>query len=50
MSAGEIEHRLRLQPTPVIARIARDGLILDMRTVRDEELGLVTAALASIRA
>jgi len=34
---SEFEGRLRTAPTPVIARIERDKIILDMRTVSDEE-------------
>ena len=30
--------QLRTQPVPVIARIVEDGLLLDVRTVFDDEL------------
>lgn len=43
-SATRFERALRRQPIPVICRIERDKILLDMRTVADEEEGsLVTA-------
>jgi L-seryl-tRNA(Ser) seleniumtransferase len=39
------ERRLRSAPVPVIARIERDKIILDMRTVADEEEAALLAAL-----
>lgn len=43
-NAARFERTLRKQPTPVICRIERDKILLDMRTVADEEeASLVTA-------
>jgi L-seryl-tRNA(Ser) seleniumtransferase len=39
------ERRLRLGQMPVLARIERDRIILDMRTVADEEEELLVAAI-----
>jgi L-seryl-tRNA(Ser) seleniumtransferase len=50
-SASVIEQRLRKGPggTPVVARIAGDRLILDLRTVfREEEAALASALIAAL--
>lgn len=39
------ERRLRAGPVPVIARIERDRIIFDMRTVADSEIDGLTAAI-----
>jgi len=39
------ERRLRLGQVPVIARIERDKIILDMRTIADEEEEALAAAV-----
>jgi L-seryl-tRNA(Ser) seleniumtransferase len=39
LSANEFEEKLRKGKPPVIARIKEDALILDARTIRDEDLG-----------
>jgi L-seryl-tRNA(Ser) seleniumtransferase len=44
--AEELARRLRLDHPPVVGRIQRDRLLLDLRTVREDEVGLVAAALA----
>ena len=44
-NASAFESRLRAQKVPVIARIERDHIILDMRTVGDSE---VDALIASV--
>lgn len=38
LNVEQIVERLRIQPVPVIARIVEDGLLLDVRTVFDDEL------------
>ena len=43
-SAGEIEARLRSAPMPVIARIAEDRVILDLRTVLPHQAEDLVAA------
>jgi L-seryl-tRNA(Ser) seleniumtransferase len=47
-SANSIEAGLRKAETPVICRIKEDHIILDMRTVRDDEVSLIVEALISI--
>ncbi|RJP35604.1 MAG: L-seryl-tRNA(Sec) selenium transferase [Actinobacteria bacterium] len=48
--ANHLEERLRAADPPVVCRISGDRVILDMRTVRDDETGLIAAALESIAA
>ena len=48
MSAGEIEARLRTGTTPVIGRIAKGVFLLDVRTVMDDDLPLLAAALEGL--
>ncbi len=49
-SAAKVERALRRQPMPVIARIEQDKILLDMRTVADEEeQGLVDAVAQAVR-
>jgi L-seryl-tRNA(Ser) seleniumtransferase len=45
LPAEELARRLREQETPVIARIVKDEVILDARTLLDGEDRLVVAAL-----
>jgi L-seryl-tRNA(Ser) seleniumtransferase len=51
MSVNDLEKRLRTGSPPVIARIKDDSLILDARTISDQEIGelvrSVTSALTS---
>ena len=46
--ANYLEERLRMSDPPIICRIKEDRVILDMRTVRDDELDIIASALASI--
>jgi L-seryl-tRNA(Ser) seleniumtransferase len=46
--ASFLEQALRLADPPVICRINEDRVILDMRTVRDDELDLIAGALRAI--
>ena len=45
MKISQLEQRLRHAPVPVIGRIANDRLLLDMRTVAEDELDLVLDGL-----
>ncbi|HPL53668.1 MAG TPA: L-seryl-tRNA(Sec) selenium transferase [Bacillota bacterium] len=45
VSLTELEEMLRKYKTPVIARISRDRLILDVRTIMDDEYETVEGAL-----
>ncbi|HWR88805.1 MAG TPA: L-seryl-tRNA(Sec) selenium transferase [Dissulfurispiraceae bacterium] len=47
LSAHAIEERLRRGTPPVIARIREEALIIDARTVQDNEIGLLTDALVA---
>jgi L-seryl-tRNA(Ser) seleniumtransferase len=47
-SADEIEHRLRRSNPPIIARIAEDKVLIDLRTVFADEEPQLRQALASL--
>ena len=48
-SAQDIEHELRNYSPPIIARISEERVLLDLRTVFDDQLPAIHAALAAIR-
>jgi L-seryl-tRNA(Ser) seleniumtransferase len=48
MDAASIEAKLRSADPPVVGRIAEDGLWLDARTIEEDEIALVAAALRTI--
>jgi len=48
LSAARLEEGLRRLPTPVIARIAEDAVLLDVRTLMEEELGWIRDGLRSL--
>jgi L-seryl-tRNA(Ser) seleniumtransferase len=48
MSAVRLEERLRLLEIPVIARIAAADVLLDMRTVEEEEFRFILAGLQTV--
>jgi L-seryl-tRNA(Ser) seleniumtransferase len=50
LKAGEIERKLRISSPSVIARIADDQVLLDLRTVDDSEEPELMAALRSVGA
>jgi len=45
--AAAVEHRLRLGDPAVIGRLADDKLLIDLRTVREEEDDALTAAISA---
>jgi L-seryl-tRNA(Ser) seleniumtransferase len=47
-TVNELEKHLRLSSLPVIGRIEEDRLILDMRTVADDEVPLIASILGQI--
>lgn len=47
-NASDFARRLRQAATPVVARIERDKIILDMRTIADEEENALIDAVASV--
>jgi L-seryl-tRNA(Ser) seleniumtransferase len=50
VSAKGLKTALRRSDTPIIGRIERDHVLLDMRTVRDKDLPAIVQALAQISA
>lgn len=47
-SAQDIEHQLRTFSTPVIARISEDKVLLDLRTIFDDQLRALGEALKTL--
>ncbi|GAB4229126.1 MAG: L-seryl-tRNA(Sec) selenium transferase [Deltaproteobacteria bacterium] len=47
MTEAGLEERLRRGSPPVVARIARGRVLLDVRTVRDDEVGELAGAVAA---
>ncbi|NWF93811.1 MAG: L-seryl-tRNA(Sec) selenium transferase [Syntrophaceae bacterium] len=45
LSVNGLEEGLRKAEPPIISRISKDGLILDMRTISDEEIPLLAAGI-----
>ena len=48
LPAEKIERLLRKNSVPIIARIIRDAVHFDMRTVSDEELPVIAEAMTAI--
>jgi L-seryl-tRNA(Ser) seleniumtransferase len=48
MSAAKLEQRLRGNDPPIIGRIEQEKVLLDVRTIRDDELPLIERALRAI--
>ncbi len=48
LSAKTVEARLRKNQPPIIARIEDDEILMDMRTVHEEELGILINAITRI--
>lgn len=48
LTAGQIEHYLRSQNPPVIARVAEDRVLIDLRTVDPSEEAELLAALSAL--
>lgn len=47
-SVAELERDLRLGENPVIGRIENDAFLLDMRTVKDAEIGILAGAFCRL--
>jgi L-seryl-tRNA(Ser) seleniumtransferase len=43
-----LERRLRRNEPPIIARIEDDAYVMDLRTVQEQELGIIASALSSV--
>lgn len=50
LSAAQIEERLRLRQPPILARVSRERVLLDLRTVLPEEDAELAAALRELGA
>jgi L-seryl-tRNA(Ser) seleniumtransferase len=50
LSAQQLEQKLRTSPLPVIGRISQGEFLLDLRTLSDQEIPEIIAALKSIAA
>ncbi|MBW2028210.1 MAG: L-seryl-tRNA(Sec) selenium transferase [Deltaproteobacteria bacterium] len=50
MSARDMEERLRSHDPPVIVRVERDTVLLDVRTIQDNELKVVAGAIGKLHA
>jgi len=48
ISVNDLEQRLRLLEVPVIGRIEQERLVLDMRTVQENEITLLAAGLREV--
>jgi L-seryl-tRNA(Ser) seleniumtransferase len=48
LSAHAIEEHLRTSDPPVIARVEKDRVLLDVRTIREEELRMVARAISAL--
>jgi len=48
LSAARLEEGLRRLEIPIIARVANDELLLDLRTVAEDELKLIRDGLLSL--
>ena len=48
MSVSSLESRLRILEIPIIGRIEEDRLLLDMRTIADDELSLINSGLQQV--
>jgi L-seryl-tRNA(Ser) seleniumtransferase len=45
LSANAIEERLRAYDPPIISRVEKDQVLLDVRTLQDSELKTVAGAI-----
>lgn len=48
LSVNALERRLRRNEPPIIARIEDDAYVMDLRTVQEQELGIIASALSSV--
>lgn len=48
LSSSELERRLRAYKVPVIVRISKDRVLLDIRTIREEEYDIIVDALNEV--
>jgi L-seryl-tRNA(Ser) seleniumtransferase len=48
MTASRMEEKLRKIEVPVIVRVDKDEILLDLRTVAEDELGFIIEGLKKI--
>ncbi|MCA3741475.1 L-seryl-tRNA(Sec) selenium transferase [Phenylobacterium sp.] len=48
LSAGALAHQLRTSATPILGRIEQDRVLLEMRTLADEDIPILASAIAAI--
>jgi L-seryl-tRNA(Ser) seleniumtransferase len=48
ISAAGLEARLRKLEIPIIARIADDEVLFDLRTIAEEELAMIVSGVKSV--
>ncbi|MBN2179074.1 MAG: L-seryl-tRNA(Sec) selenium transferase [Deltaproteobacteria bacterium] len=48
ISSGRLEKKLRLLEVPIISRIYEDEILFDLRTIDEDEFGLIEAGLKSL--
>ena len=48
MSAASLEHHMRMLPCPIIARVSDETVLLDVRTIEEEDLRGIADSLAGI--
>ncbi len=48
MSAGRMEEKLRALEVPIIVRVDKDEVLLDLRTLAEDEFGFITEGLKNI--
>ena len=46
ISVNELEERMRRLPVPIIPRTVNDEILLDMRTVSEQEIDVIAGQLA----
>lgn len=48
ISSSDVENRLRRWSTPIIARVVRDRVLIDVRTIEDRDLEIIKDAVINI--
>ena len=48
MTASCMEERLRKMEVPIIIRVDKDEILIDLRTVADDEFGFIVEGLSQI--
>ena len=48
MPASRMEEKLRKQEVPIIVRVDKDEILIDLRTVAEDELGFIVEGLRKV--